>query len=200
MLLILSLICSSTAFAADESATQAVIHTTAGDIHLVLFPKTAPATVANFVKLAKTKFFDGTSFHRVVPGFVIQGGDPNTKVGGNGPVGAGTQVDAAGKPLLIKAEVGASNPEKHTPGTLAMARGPDLDSASCQFYITLAATPNLDGQYTVFGRVVGDADMAVVTKVKADDRMTVEIVEAGKKADAGAPAKPDAPVKEAPAK
>ncbi|MBA2481682.1 MAG: peptidylprolyl isomerase [Planctomycetes bacterium] len=189
-LLVLSFICTA-AFAADQSPTRAVIHTTAGDINLTLFPKTAPATVANFVKLAQAKFFDGSTFHRVVPGFVIQGGDPNTKKGATGQPGTGTQLDAKGNPLLIKAEVGAANPEKHTPGTLAMARGPDLNSASCQFYVTLAATPSLDGQYTVFGRVVGEADLAVALKVKADDRMTVEIIDpTDKKA---VPAAADAP-------
>jgi cyclophilin family peptidyl-prolyl cis-trans isomerase len=178
--------------AADDTRPVAVIHVThngqaVGDIHLTLFPATAPKTVANFIKLADSKFYDGTTFHRVVPGFVIQGGDPNTKPGGQGQPGTG------GPGYTIDAEVGPSNPEKHLIGTLAMARAQDINSAGSQFYVTLAAEPSLDwpsmGGYTVFGRCVGDADIQVCQKVQQDDRMTVEIVKAGEAgpADVAAP-------------
>jgi cyclophilin family peptidyl-prolyl cis-trans isomerase len=143
--------------------------------------------VANFIKLATSKFYDGTTFHRVVPGFVIQGGDPNTKPGATGEPGTG------GPGYTIDAEVGPTNPEKHTPGTLAMARSMDINSAGSQFYITLAATPNLDGGYTVFGRCVADADLALCQQVAVGDRMTVEIVQPAAPADAAsAPATPAA--------
>lgn len=163
---------SATAAAVQVPAGEiwTVIHTTRGDIRCRLFPATAPGTVGNFIKLAGSKFYDGTTFWRVEPGFVIQGGDPHTRPGAHGTPGTGT----AG--YTIPAEVGPGNPEKHLAGTLAMARGDALDSASCQFYITLNPTPALDGRYTVFGRVVGDEDLAVVRTIRRGDRMTVEIL------------------------
>lgn len=149
---------------------QAIIHTPRGDIHLDLFDKTAPGTVANFVKLAKSGFYDQLAFHRVVDGFVIQGGCPNTKAGATGAPGTG------GPGWTITCEVGASNPEKHTPGTLSMAhRGPDTGGS--QFFITHAATPHLDGKHTVFGRIRSKNDLAVVLAVKQGDRFSVEIVD-----------------------
>jgi len=150
--------------------TQATIITPRGEIHVRLFPATAPLTVANFVKLAQAGLYDGTSFHRVEPGFVIQGGDPNSKPGASGRPGMG------GPGYQIKAEVGPTNPEKHLPGTLAMARSAHLDSAGSQFYLTQATTPHLDGGYTVFGRVEGPADLDVIHAIRPNDPMRVVIL------------------------
>ena len=170
-----------TAPTAEEIATisatvsGAVIHTDRGDIHVALFPATAPLHVANFVKLARAKFYDGLAFHRVEPGFVIQGGDPFSRLDlrndQRGPIGTG------GPGYSIKREVGEKNPERHLPGTLSMARSQDPDSAGSQFYLTCARTPHLDGGYTVFGRILAPEDLTVINQVKAGDRFTVEIVE-----------------------
>ncbi len=155
------------------TVTGAVIHTPRGDIHVALFPATAPMHVANFVKLARAHFYDGLAFHRVVPDFVIQGGDPNTRLDlpadKQGPIGSG------GPGYTIDLEVGEKNPEKHLPGTLAMAdAGPN--TAGSQFYLTQVATPFLDGRYTVFGRILAPGDLEVIHKVQAGDRFSVEIV------------------------
>jgi peptidyl-prolyl cis-trans isomerase B (cyclophilin B) len=149
---------------------QAVFHTPRGDIHVTLFPKTAPKTVENFVKLAKSGFYDGLSIHRVEPNFVIQGGCPNTKEGAKGRPGTG------GPGYHIKCELGASNPERHTPGTLSMAHA-GKDTGGSQFFITHRATSHLDGVHTVFGRVVAAADLEVVNKIQVGDRFKVEILE-----------------------
>ena len=132
-----------------------------GEIRLEFYPEDAPKTVENFVTLAKKGFYNGLNFHRVVPDFVVQGGCPK----GNGTGGPGYQ---------IKAEF---NKQKHVRGTLAMARSQDPDSTGSQFYICYGTTPHLDGQYTVFGRVV--SGMEHVDRIKQGDRMkTVAIVEA----------------------
>ncbi|MBI4594204.1 MAG: peptidylprolyl isomerase [Candidatus Rokubacteria bacterium] len=125
-----------------------------GEIRIEFYPEDAPKTVENFVTLAKKGFYDGLTFHRVVPDFVVQGGDPK----GNGSGGPGYQ---------IKAEF---NKHKHVRGTVAMARSQHPDSAGCQFYITYGPTPHLDGSYTVFGQVV--AGMELVDRIKQGDRMT----------------------------
>lgn len=126
-----------------------------------LYEKDAPKTVANFVKLAKQGFYNGLSFWRVVPGFVVQGGDPK----GDGTGGPG---------YTIRDEV---NARKHLTGTVAMAKTAAPHSAGSQFYITLAPQPALDNRYTVFGQVV--EGMAVVMKIKRGDIMKkVTIIEA----------------------
>jgi peptidyl-prolyl cis-trans isomerase B (cyclophilin B) len=131
-----------------------------GEIVIEFFPQDAPKTVENFVTLAKKGFYNGLTFHRVVPGFVAQGGDPR----GNGTGGPG---------YTVKAEF---NKQKHLRGTLAMARSQDPDSAGSQFYICLGPQPSLDGQYTVFGKVT--TGMELVDGIKVGDRMkTVRIVE-----------------------
>ena len=131
-----------------------------GEIRMEFYSADAPKTVENFVTLAKKGFYNGLKFHRVVPDFVVQGGCPK----GNGTGGPGYQ---------IKAEF---NKQKHLRGTVAMARSQDPDSAGCQFYICYGATPHLDGQYTVFGKVV--TGMELVDRIKQGDRMTsVAIVE-----------------------
>lgn len=157
--------------AESVNLSTATIHTEHGDIHVTLFPKTAPIAVANFGKLARAGFYDGLAFHRVEPGFVIQGGDPVTRAGAPN---TGMPPGSGGAGYRIPAEVGASNPEKHIPGTLAMADS-GLNTASSQFYLTMASTPHLDGRYTVFGRVVGPADLAIVRQVAPNDRFSVII-------------------------
>ena len=125
-----------------------------GEIRIEFFPEDAPKTVENFVGLAKKGFYDNLGFHRVEPGFVVQGGDPK----GNGTGGPG---------YTIKAEF---NPRKHVRGTVAMARSQDPDSAGSQFYITFGPQPQLDGKYTVFGQVV--SGMEHVDRIRPGDRMT----------------------------
>ncbi|MCG2828018.1 peptidylprolyl isomerase [Methanothermobacter sp. K4] len=131
---------------------RAVIETVKGEIELILFPEDAPNTVANFEKLANTGFYDGLTFHRVIPDFVIQGGCP---------VGDGT----GGPGYTIKCEI---NPNKHVKGALSMAHA-GRDTGGSQFFITLSPQPHLDGVHTVFGRVVQGMD--VVESIERGDRM-----------------------------
>jgi peptidyl-prolyl cis-trans isomerase B (cyclophilin B) len=133
-----------------------------GEIRLEFFPQDAPKTVENFLKLAGEGFYDGTTFHRVEPGFVVQGGDPLSR---KNPVGH-PSIGTGGPGYKVKAEF---NKQKHVRGVLAMARSQDPDSAGSQFYITLAPAHFLDGQYTVFGRVV--SGMEVVDRIKPGDRI-----------------------------
>ena len=133
------------------------IKTKFGDISVEFFPDAAPKTVENFKKLAKSGFYDGLVFHRIVPGFVIQGGDPNTKSAANR-----SRWGTGGPGWMVKAEF---NKNKHTRGTLSMARSQDPNSAGSQFFIVLKDSSFLDGQYTVFGRVT--AGMDAVDKIAA---------------------------------
>jgi cyclophilin family peptidyl-prolyl cis-trans isomerase len=143
------------------SQTAVIALEKGGEIKIEFFPDDAPKTVENFVKLAKDGFYDNLVFHRVVPGFVVQGGDPK----GNGMGGPG---------YTIKAEF---NKNKHVRGAVAMARSAHADSAGSQFYITYAAQPHLDGSYTVFGKVT--SGMELVDQIKQGDKMkSVTIVEA----------------------
>ncbi len=158
------------------SDQQAIIHTKLGDITLKFFPDVAPNHVNNFIELAKKGFYNGTIFHRVVPKFVIQGGDPNSKNPDRSKHGMG------GPGYSVKAEF--SN-KPHKRGTLSMARSAHPDSAGSQFFICVADVPSLDGKYTVFGEVT--KGMEVVDKIVSlprdgndnpNDRieMTVDIV------------------------
>lgn len=149
----------------DAAELAAVIETEKGSIVFEFYADKAPSTIANFITLARQSFYDGTTFHRYEPGFVIQGGDPNTKTSQGAP--------GTGDPgYKIKAEF---NDVKHVEGTVAMARSQAPDSAGSQFYITLAPAPFLDGQYTVFGQVIKGID--VVQQVRAGDVMkSVKIV------------------------
>jgi cyclophilin family peptidyl-prolyl cis-trans isomerase len=128
-----------------------VIITTFGDIVLEFYTKDAPTTVQNFKELSKRGFYDGLIFHRIVPGFVIQGGDPNTKDNTNR-----SKWGTGGPGWNIKAEF---NKNKHSRGALSMARSQDPDSAGSQFFIVLKDSSFLDGQYTVFGRVTQGMDV-----------------------------------------
>ncbi|GAB4413960.1 MAG: peptidylprolyl isomerase [Thermodesulfovibrionales bacterium] len=131
--------------------TRAIIETKFGNIELRFFPEVAPNHVNNFIELAKKGFYDGTTFHRVIPGFMIQGGDPNSKDPDKSKHGMG------GPGYTIKAEF---NDRPHKRGTLSMARAAHPDSAGSQFFICVADTPSLDRQYTVFGEVISGMDVA----------------------------------------
>ena len=137
---------------------RAAITTDVGVVTLDLFEEATPVTVNSFVWLARNHFFDGVLFHRVIEGFVAQGGDPNTVDGGRTTWGRG------GPGYTFGLEV-SSALRFDGPGVLGMARSTSPTSNGSQFYLTLAATPNLDGQYTVFGRVRGAADLAVLDQV-----------------------------------
>ena len=129
----------------------AVIETNFGNIVIQLFPDVAPGHVENFVKLAQDGFYDGTTFHRVIPGFMIQGGDPNSKDEDRSNDGQG------GPGYTINAEF---SDVPHKRGILSMARAQDPNSAGSQFFIVVADSNFSDGQYTVFGEVIEGMDVA----------------------------------------
>jgi peptidyl-prolyl cis-trans isomerase B (cyclophilin B) len=139
--------------------TTAVIETRLGSMELKFFPDVAPNHVKNFIDLAKKGFYDGTTFHRVIPGFMIQGGDPNTKNPDRSQHGMG------GPGYAVKAEF---NDKPHKRGTLSMARAADPNSAGSQFFICVAPASFLDKQYTAFGEVV--SGMEVVDKIVSAPR------------------------------
>lgn len=141
------------------SKTKAVIETKFGKITLGFFPDSAPGHVKNFIDLARKGFYDGTTFHRVIPGFMIQGGDPNSKDPDRSRHGMG------GPGYTIKAEF---NDRPHKRGTLSMARAGHPDSAGSQFFICVADAPFLDRQYTVFGEV--ESGMEVADKIVSQPR------------------------------
>jgi len=132
------------------AATKAVIETKFGNIELAFFPEKAPNHVDNFLTLARKGFYDGTTFHRVIPGFMIQGGDPKSK--DDNPRNDGT----GGPGYSLKAEF---NDTPHRRGILSMARSRNPDSAGSQFFICVADAPHLNGQYTVFGKVTKGMDV-----------------------------------------
>ncbi|HIR01814.1 MAG TPA: peptidylprolyl isomerase [Candidatus Aveggerthella stercoripullorum] len=150
----------------------AVIETSQGTIRVQLAGKDAPIHVGNFVELAQKGFYDNLKFHRYVPGFVIQGGCPNTRdldpdqvraAEGNPFAGLGT----GGPGYTIKQEYTTNPNNKHLDGTLAMARSQNPDSAGSQFYFCLGAQPFLDSGYTVFGQTVEGLD--VISKLRVGD-------------------------------
>ena len=131
--------------------TTANIETNHGKISFELLPDLAPETVRNFEKLTKDGFYDGTLFHRVIPGFMIQGGDPNTKTDNKSSWGMG------GPGYNVKAEFSSRS---HLRGIVSMARAQDPDSAGSQFFIVTSDSAFLDRQYTVFGQVKEGMDVA----------------------------------------
>jgi peptidyl-prolyl cis-trans isomerase B (cyclophilin B) len=132
---------------------RAVIETKFGEIEIELLPGKAPGHVKNFTDLAKKGFYDGTTFHRVIPGFMIQGGDPNTK----DQKGSRDRHGTGGPGYTIKAEF---NDTPHKRGAVSMARAQSPDSAGCQFFIVVKDSHFLDNQYTVFGTVVRGMEAA----------------------------------------
>ncbi len=139
--------------------TKAVLETPFGSITLKFFPDVAPGHVKNFVDLATKGFYDNTTFHRVIPGFMIQGGDPNSKDANKSKHGMG------GPGYTIKAEF---NARPHKRGTVSMARAASPDSAGSQFFICVKDSSFLDRQYTVFGEV--ESGLEVVDKIVAVPR------------------------------
>ena len=139
--------------------TKAVIETKFGNIEIKFFPDVAPNHVNNFIELAKKGFYDGTTFHRVIPGFMIQGGDPNSKSPDKAKHGMG------GPGYTVKAEF---NNKPHKRGILSMARAANPDSAGSQFFICVKDAPSLDRQYTVFGEV--ESGMEAVDKIVSQPR------------------------------
>jgi peptidyl-prolyl cis-trans isomerase B (cyclophilin B) len=154
-------------FAQSKNLTEAdkevaVLETSMGKIVLEFFPNAAPKHVANFKQLAKSGFYNGTKFHRVIPGFMIQGGDPNSKDNdrsNDGTGNSGTKVPAEFTSI------------PHKRGILSMARSQDPNSASCQFFIVVKDSNFLDNQYSAFGRVIEGMDVAdKIVSVKRDER------------------------------
>jgi peptidyl-prolyl cis-trans isomerase B (cyclophilin B) len=156
-----ALLLGSAAFAADEKKAEnptmntsnevAVIKTSEGDMVVQLWNDAAPNTIENFKKLARSGFYDGTIFHRIVKGFMIQGGDPNSK-----DAGKESSYGEGGPGYKIKAEF---NDHSHERGIISMARSSDPDSAGSQFFICLAPVPRLDHQYTTFGKLIKGDDV-----------------------------------------
>jgi len=151
-------------FAADKAPAgkaegakgpKAIIKTKFGNMDIVFFPEKAPKHVENFIALAKSGFYNGTIFHRVIPGFMIQGGDPNTK-----DLNKPETYGLGGPSQKLKAEF---NDIPHRRGILSMARSSDPNSAGSQFFIVVKDSNFLDGQYTAFGEVV--KGMEVVDKI-----------------------------------
>ena len=143
--------CMLVSVVSAEEIQRAVIETRFGNIELRLLPEVAPNHVENFIKLAKSGFYDGTIFHRVIPGFMIQGGDPNTKGQDKSTYGMG------GPDYTIKAEF---NDRPHVRGAVSMARSQHPDSAGSQFFIVVTDSNFLDHQYTVFGEVTSGMEVA----------------------------------------
>jgi peptidyl-prolyl cis-trans isomerase B (cyclophilin B) len=148
-----------TTLAAEAAGARARISTEKGDIVFTFYPEDAPQHSAAFIKLARAGYYDGLTFHRVEPGFVIQGGCPD----GNGTGGPGYQLDAE------------FNENKHIQGSVAMARSSNPNSAGSQFYICLDDAPFLNRQYTVFGHVV--EGQSVVDAIRKGDVMTTVTIE-----------------------
>ena len=143
------------------------LHTNKGDIDAELYPDVAPITVKNFTDLIKSGFYDGLTFHRVIAGFMIQGGCPK----GNGTGGPGYHIKGE------FAAAGFRNDLKHTRGVLSMARAADPDSAGSQFFIMHADAPHLDGQYAAFGKLTDGfdtLDAIACTDTDYSDRPVVE--------------------------
>ena len=145
----------------SPAAPRAILETPLGEIEIEFLADKAPGHVKNFTDLAKKGFYDGTTFHRVIPGFMIQGGDPNTK----DPKGPRSRHGTGGPGYTIKAEF---NDTPHKRGVLSMARSSDPDSAGSQFFICVKDSAFLDRQYTAFGRVV--RGMEVADKIVAAPR------------------------------
>jgi peptidyl-prolyl cis-trans isomerase B (cyclophilin B) len=158
---------------------RAVIQTKLGEIEIEFLPDKAPGHVKNFLDLARKGFYDGTTFHRVIPGFMIQGGCPNTKEA-KGPK---TSHGTGGPGYMIKAEF---NDTSHKRGVVSMARSQDPNSAGSQFFVCVGDSTFLDRQYSAFGRVVRGMEVAdAIVNAPRDPRdnptdridMTVRVVE-----------------------
>ncbi|MBI2127959.1 MAG: peptidylprolyl isomerase, partial [Nitrosarchaeum sp.] len=141
---------------AQSDDVLVILHTNLGKIVIEFFPNDAPNHVINFVKLSENGFYDGTIFHRIIPGFMIQGGDPNTKDGDQSTWGTG------GPGYSVNAEF---NTIKHNRGIVSMARSADPNSAGSQFFIVHKDSNFLDEQYTAFGRIVTEESFETLDKI-----------------------------------
>ena len=160
MSILAAVLLSSALFAAEEKKEDkalvntnevAVINTSEGEMVVQFWTDAAPSTIENFKKLARSGFYNGTIFHRIVKGFMIQGGDPNSK-----DPAKEDRYGAGGPGYKIKAEF---NDHSHERGVISMAREPDPDSAGSQFFICLASITRLDHQYTTFGKLIKGDDV-----------------------------------------
>jgi len=159
--ILLAVLFSSAVFAAEEKKEEkdsvnasnevAVVKTSEGEMVVQFWTDAAPNTIENFKKLARSGFYDGTIFHRIVKGFMIQGGDPNSK-----DTGKESSYGEGGPGYKIKAEF---NDHSHQQGVISMARSSDPDSAGSQFFICLAPVRRLDHQYTTFGKLIKGDDV-----------------------------------------
>src|SRR5437763_10031462 len=159
--IVLALLLTSAVFAADKKKEEkspmnssnevAVIKTSEGDMVVEFWTDAAPNTIENFKKLARAGFYNGTIFHRIVKGFMIQGGDPNSK-----DPAKENRYGEGGPGYKIKAEF---NDHSHERGVISMAREPDPDSAGSQFFICLGPVPRLDHQYTTLGKLIKGDDV-----------------------------------------
>jgi len=160
--MVMALLAAGFPVTAAESGEVAVIETSQGVIELSFMDDKAPGHVNNFKTLAKDGFYNGTTFHRVIPGFMIQGGDPNSRDSDRSKHGMG------GPGFTIKAEF---NDVSHERGIVSMARSRHPDSAGSQFFIVVKDSPFLDGKYTVFGKVEKGMDVAdKIVNTPRDDR------------------------------
>jgi len=141
-----------------------ILETNLGKIAIEFFPNDAPNHVQNFIKLSISGFYDGTIFHRIIPGFMIQGGDPNTKTDNKSSWGMGGPVDEFDKTIRVDAEF---NTIKHNRGIVSMARSADPNSGGSQFFIIHKDSNFLDEQYTVFGRIVTEESFETLDKIAA---------------------------------
>lgn len=157
---------TDSAMTKSEEPNTVIMETSMGNMTIELYEKDAPLHVANFKKLVNSKFYEGTTFHRVIPGFMIQGGDPNSKDNDRSNDGQG------GPGYTIPAEI----KQKHERGSVAGARlgdaqNPKRESSGSQFYIVTGEASHLDGQYTVFGKIIKGLDIALkIQDVKRDER------------------------------
>ncbi len=163
---------------ADSKSPHVLVKTKFGDMKLVLFPELAPKHVESFLKLVKSGFYNGTIFHRIIPGFMIQGGDPLTKDPANR-----SRYGTGGPGYTLPAEF---NRVAHEKGILSAARTADPNSAGSQFFIMVDKAPHLDGQYTVFGEIVKGLDVVETIVSQPRDlkdnpleriEMTMEVIE-----------------------
>ncbi len=149
---------------AELGQYQALLVTNRGRIQLEMWPEVAPRHVRNFLDLCYTRFYEGSTFHRVIPGFMIQGGDPDGTGGGSGP-----------RTVALE-----KSDKMHVPGVLSMARGDHVDSASCQFFIMHGSAPQLDGRYSAFGRLKSGSavvDRIATTPLKGERPVEEQVIE-----------------------
>ena len=160
-------LCSASLCYSKDTHPHAIIDTKFGSIEIELLPEVAPNHVRNFIKLAESGFYNGTLFHRIIPGFMIQGGDPTTHGDDRSKYGTG------GPGYMIPAEF---NDQPHVRGAVSMARGQDPDSAGSQFFIVVQDSRYLDHQYTVFGRVVKGMEVAdeIVSQPRDENDIPME--------------------------